>query len=126
MIDQGGRSNFPTRHPLNHSGRGGAVLGQADVILGLEMNDFYGTMHMLSDRIVRRTRSITKPGARTISICASDLVVNANDQQFQRFQAVDLAIAADGEETLPSLIEQVKRLVDADRKSGLRRAPQAA
>ncbi len=117
VIDEGGRSNFPTQHPLNHSGRGGAVLGQADVILGLEMSDFYGTTHMLSDRIVRRTRSITKPGVRTISISASDLVVNANDQQFQRFQAVDLAIAADAEQTLPSLIEQVKRLVDADRKA---------
>ena len=34
------RGNFPTRHPLCHSGRSGAVLGQADVILGLELNDF--------------------------------------------------------------------------------------
>jgi acetolactate synthase I/II/III large subunit len=117
VIDQGGRSNFPTRHPLNHTGRGGAVLGQADVILGLEMNDLYGTTHMLSDRIVRRTRSITRPGARIITISASDLAGGANDQQFQRFQAVDLAIAADGEETLPALTEQVKRLVDADRKT---------
>jgi acetolactate synthase-1/2/3 large subunit len=117
VIDAGGRSNFPTRHPLNHSGRSNAVLAQADVILGLELNDFYGTTHTLSDRIVRRTRSIIKPGAHTISITASDLAGNANDQQFQRFEAVDLAIAADGEETLPALIEQVKRLADADRKT---------
>ncbi|HEY2008341.1 MAG TPA: thiamine pyrophosphate-dependent enzyme [Rhizomicrobium sp.] len=117
VIDAGGRSNFPTRHPLNHSGRSNAMLAQADVILGLELNDFYGTTHMLSDRIVRRTRSIIRPGTRTISITASDLAGNANDQQFQRFQAVDLAIAADGEQTLPMLTEQVKRLANADRKS---------
>ncbi|HEX4027425.1 MAG TPA: thiamine pyrophosphate-dependent enzyme [Rhizomicrobium sp.] len=117
VIDEGGRSNFPTRHPLNHSGRSGAVLAQADVILALELNDLYGTTHMLSDRIERRTRSIIKPGVHTISITASDLAGGANDQQFQRFEAVDLAIAADGEETLPALIEQVKRLADADRKT---------
>ncbi|HET7084653.1 MAG TPA: thiamine pyrophosphate-dependent enzyme [Rhizomicrobium sp.] len=117
VIDSGGRSNFPTRHPLNHSNRSGAVLAQADVILGLELNDFYGTTHMLSDRIERRTRSIIKPGARTISITAGDLSGKANDQQFQRFQAVDLAIAADGEATLPSLIEEVKRGTDAGRKT---------
>jgi acetolactate synthase-1/2/3 large subunit len=72
---------------------------------------------VLSDRIVRRTRSITKPGARIISISASELGGGANDQQFQRYVAVDLAIAADPEETLPSLTEQVKRLVDAERKT---------
>ena len=65
VIDSGGRANFPTRHPLNHSGRSGAVLAQADVILGLELNDFFGTTHVLSDRIERRTRSILKPGARS-------------------------------------------------------------
>ncbi len=117
VIDAGGRSNFPTRHPLNHSGRSNAVLAQADVILALELNDLYGTTHMLSDRIDRRTRSIIKPTAHTISVTTSDLMSNANDQQFQRFQAVDLAITADGEETLPSLIEQVKQLAGADRKA---------
>jgi acetolactate synthase-1/2/3 large subunit len=117
VIDAGGRSNFPTRHPLNHSGRSNAVLVQADVILALELNDLYGTTHILSDRIQRRTRSIIKPGVHTITIAASDLAGGANDQQFQRFESVDLAIAADGEETLPSLIEQVKRLADADRKT---------
>ena len=34
VIDVGGRLNFPTRHPLNHIGRSGAVISQADVISG--------------------------------------------------------------------------------------------
>ena len=117
VIDSGGRGNFPTRHPLCHTGRSGAVLAQADVILGLEVSDFFGTTHLLSDRIERRTRSITKPGVKTINISSSDLSPKGNNQGFQRFQAVDLTIAADGEATLPSLIEQVKRGVDATRKT---------
>src|SRR6266849_5680308 len=36
VIDQGGRMNFPTRHPLNQSDRGRALVADADVILGLE------------------------------------------------------------------------------------------
>jgi acetolactate synthase-1/2/3 large subunit len=119
VVDNGGRSNFPNRHPLCHTGRGGAVIAQADVILGLELNDFWGSVHTFGDRIVRRARQITKPGVRTISLGARDLFIKANYQDFQRYQEVDLAIAADGESTLPLLIEQVKRLIDAERKSAL-------
>jgi thiamine pyrophosphate-dependent acetolactate synthase large subunit-like protein len=117
VVDSGGRSNFPTRHPLNHSGRSGAVLAQADVIVGLEVNDYFNTIHALSDRIERRARQITKPGAKLINITARDLFPKSNNQEFGRYQPLDLSIAADGEETLPSLIEEVKKLVDTSRKS---------
>jgi acetolactate synthase I/II/III large subunit len=119
VVDIGGRSNFPTRHPLCHTGRSGAVISQADLILGIELNDFWGAVHAFSDRIVRRARPITRPDVRTIGISVRDLFTKANYQEFQRYQDIDLAIAADGEETLPSLIEQVKLLVDADRKSAI-------
>jgi acetolactate synthase-1/2/3 large subunit len=117
VVDTGSRSNFPNRHPLCHTGRGGAVVAQADLILGLELSDFWGTMHSFGDRIVRRSRAITKPGVRTISIGVRDLFIKANYQEFMRYQEIDLSIAADGEETLPSLIEQVKLLITADRKA---------
>ena len=51
-----------------------------------------------------------------ITITTGDLYVRANYQDFRRLQDVDLAIAADAETTLPSLIEAVKRLATADRK----------
>ncbi len=117
VVDTGNRSNFPNRHPLCHTGRGGAVVAQADLILGLELGDFWGTMHAFGDRIVRRARAITKSGVRTISIGVRDLAIKANYQEFMRYQEVDLAIAADAETSLPSLIEQVKRLITPDRKS---------
>src|SRR5258708_37696691 len=40
VVDQGARMNFPTRHPLNQSDRGRALIGDADVILALELTDF--------------------------------------------------------------------------------------
>jgi acetolactate synthase-1/2/3 large subunit len=116
VIDQGGRMNFPSRHPLNQSFRR-AVIGQADVILGIEMNDIWGAVNAFSDRIVRTSRPTSKKGAKIVTLGTRDLYMKANYQDFARYQDVDLAIAGDGETSLPALIEQVKRLVDDGRKS---------
>jgi len=93
------------------------VISPADLILGIELNDYWAAVHAFGDRIVRRARLITRPNVRTISIGVRDLFTKTNYQEFQRYQDVDLAIAADGEDTLPSLTDQVRRLIDADRKS---------
>src|SRR5580765_1068107 len=53
VVDNFGRMNFPSRHPLNQSFRR-AIIGQADVILAIEMNDLWGTLTHFSDRIVRQ------------------------------------------------------------------------
>jgi acetolactate synthase I/II/III large subunit len=116
VIDQGGRMNFPSRHPLNQSGQGRAAIGAADVILGLELTDFWGTVNTFRDQLHRSSRSILKPGAKTIAISTRDLAIKANYQDFQRFPDLDLSIAGDAEATLPSLVEAVKRLATADRR----------
>ncbi|MDE3108512.1 MAG: twin-arginine translocation signal domain-containing protein [Acidobacteriota bacterium] len=116
VVDRNGRMNFPTRHPLNQTERGGAVIGDADVILGLELTDFYGIVNAYYGDVYPRTRRLTKTGVKLISINSNDLYLKSNYQDFERYQAVDLAMAADAEATLPSLIEAVKKLTTADRK----------
>ena len=116
VVDLGGRMNFPSRHPLNQSDRNRAVVADADVILGLEVADFYGALHTYRDQIERTSRSMTKPNAKLVSINSNDLYIKGNYQDFQRYPEVDLAIAADAEATLPSLTEAVKRLITDDRK----------
>jgi len=117
VIDQGGRMNFPSRHPLNQSSRGRALVSDADVILGLELTDFWGTVHAYRDQLERSWRPITKAGAKLISITAGDLYIRSNYQDFERYPEIDIAMAADAEATLPSLIEAVKRLITPDRKT---------
>jgi thiamine pyrophosphate-dependent acetolactate synthase large subunit-like protein len=117
VIDQGGRMNFPTRHPLNHSDRGRTLIADADVILGLELTDFWGTVHSYRDQLHRTSKLATKEGAKLISITAGDLYAKGNYQDLERYPEVDLAIAADAETTLPSLIEAVRRLTTNDRKN---------
>src|SRR5437879_4761583 len=117
VLDQGGRMNFPSRHPLNQSGRGRGLIAEADVILGLELTDFWGTVNSYRDQLERSSRRLTTPGTKLISITAGDLYIKSNYQDFERYPEIDLAMAADAEATLPALIEAVKKLITPDRKS---------
>ena len=115
--DRQGRPDELSVAPSAQSvGAGGRRHRDADVIVGLEVTDFWGTVNALRDQLHRTPRPLTKPGAKLITITTGDLYIRANYQDFRRMQDVDLAIAADGEATLPSLIEAVKRLVTGDRR----------
>jgi len=116
VIDYGSRMNFPSHHPLNQTQRAGAAVVDADVVVGLEVMDFWGTINRLRDQLHRSTRRVAKPTAKLVTITTGDLYIRANYQDFRRMQDVDLAIAADGEATLPSLIEAVRRLTTGDRQ----------
>ncbi len=116
VVDRNGRMNFPTRHPLSQTERSGTVIRDADVILGLELTDFFGTVNSYYGQVNVRTRSLIKPDTKLVSINSNDLYLKSNYQDFERYQPVDLAMAADAEATLPSLIEEVKRQMTADRK----------
>jgi thiamine pyrophosphate-dependent acetolactate synthase large subunit-like protein len=116
VIDQQRRMNFPSRHPLNQTQRTRAAVADADLILGLEVYDFYGVVHALGGQVRVIPRRVTKPGVKLVSISSSDLFYKSNYQNFQRYQDVDLSIPADAEATLPALIEAVKRLLTDDRK----------
>ena len=116
VIDQRGRMNLPSSHPLNQSAGSGPLIANADVILGLELTDFWGTTSAFRDALHRTSRSRIKAGTRLISITSVDLFSKSNFQDFQRYPEVDVAMAADAEATLPALTEAVKRLVTDDRR----------
>ena len=116
VIDRRGRMNFPSRHPLNQTENAGQLIAGADVILGLELFDFWGTVSTVRDALHRTSRSRIRPGTQLISITASDLFTKSNFQDFQRYPEVDVAMAADAEATLPALTEACRRLVTDDRR----------
>jgi acetolactate synthase-1/2/3 large subunit len=117
VVDQFGRMNFPSRHPLNQSANAHTLISSADVILGLELSDYWGTVHSFKDQLHRTSHALTKPGAKLISIGVADLYLKSNYQDFQRAPEVDVAIAADAEATLPSLCEAIKRQTTESRKA---------
>jgi thiamine pyrophosphate-dependent acetolactate synthase large subunit-like protein len=107
VVDSQARFNFPWRHPLNQRAAGRQLVGRADVIVGLEMSDFYGAS------------ANAPPTAKKISITASDAYLKSNYGDIGRYTASDIALAADAEATLPMLVEAVKRLMPASRRSAL-------
>lgn len=109
---QGAGRDMPNRHPLS----GGGSVDNADVILALQQDNLWGATHAFRDQQERSYRPRTRPGTRLISISSKDLLTKGNYQDFQRYAEVDMAIAADAEATLPSLIEACKRLITGDRR----------
>jgi acetolactate synthase-1/2/3 large subunit len=100
-------------------GEGGAVgqeVQNADVILGLDVPDFWGVVNSYRDQLQRSSKPRTRKDAKLITISTADLYIKSNYQDFQRYAEVDIAMAADSEATLPSLVEAVKRLTTDDRK----------
>ncbi len=108
----GGGRDMPNRHPL----AGGGSIATADVVLALQQDDLWGVLHTYRDQQQRSYRTLTKSGARVVSISSGDLYTKSNYQDFQRFAEVDMAIAADAEATLPSLIEACRKLMTVDRR----------
>jgi acetolactate synthase-1/2/3 large subunit len=125
MVRQNGRLNFPTTHYL---GRPESVVGQADVILGLQLADYWDTVNKFTDNNAQGVGSVSsriKPGTKLISISTLQLMTKSNYQEFQRFQPVDVPIAGDVEATLPALIEAVKAALPDGRKDAIAKRGQA-
>jgi acetolactate synthase-1/2/3 large subunit len=126
VVDQGGRMNFPKSH---HLSRAPGVIGQADVVLGMELSDYWATVNAWIDNGEHGhgiNESRIKAGTKLISISSVDLLTKANYQDFQRFQVVDVHMAADAETTLPALIEAVRSAIPADRKAAIERRGEAS
>ena len=119
VVNQGGRMNFPNTHPLS---RPASVIGQADVVIGMELSDYWGTVNGFwdnGDDGWGHNFSKIKPGTKLISISSVDLLTKSNYQDFQRFQSIDISMPGDAEATLPSLIDAVKSAISSDRKDAM-------
>jgi thiamine pyrophosphate-dependent acetolactate synthase large subunit-like protein len=118
VIDLGSRQNMPTMHPLSQNAQSRQLVSGADVILGLEVTDFWGQVNQVN-RNDKSSRLRIKPDARTITIDVNDLYMKSNYQDFQRYAPVDLSISGDGEASLPALIEAVREAMSSERRAAL-------
>jgi thiamine pyrophosphate-dependent acetolactate synthase large subunit-like protein len=123
VIDQKGRMNFPNTHHLAQNARARALIGEADVILGLELSDYWGTVNAFIDNGeidgTGLQESHIKPSAKLISISSVLLNTKSNYQDFQRLQVVDIEMAADAEATLPALIDAVRQTLPSSRNAAI-------
>ena len=129
VIDQLGRMNFPSDHYLNQSSRARTLLGSADVILGLELTDLWGTVQRMQDTVAHETVGSTAANVRLISLGAGELLMKPNYQNFSRYQPADLSMVGDAQTSLPYLIETIRKSTSRSRaraiqsrEDGLRQA----
>jgi thiamine pyrophosphate-dependent acetolactate synthase large subunit-like protein len=127
VIDLGGRMNFPKTHYLAAPP---SAVGSGDVILGLELSDFWGAVNSFTDNGqnggIGTNGTRIKNGTKLISISSVELNTKANYQDFQRFLTVDVPMAGDAEATLPALIEAVKAAIPKERKAAIEKRGEAA
>ena len=110
VIDLYARMNFPTTHYLQQSGRRAALIKNADVILALEVGDVWGLVNKISDIPGRPSSRAAKPDAKVLSISSNYLYQKSNYGDVERYYAADIAVGADAQTTLPSLIAAINKL----------------
>ena len=117
VIDQGGRMNFPSRHPLNQTSDSRQVIAGADVILGLELTDFWGTVGAVRDSagphlaIADQTRDEADQhhGSRSVRRRATIRISSDTRRSTSRWRPTP-------RRRCPRLIEACRRAISADRR----------
>ena len=97
------------------------MVRNADVILGLELTDFWATVGGWVDNGDHDGHGVMesrhRPDVKLIHINSVELNTKSNMQDFQRFMPVDILMPADAQASLPMLIEFVKQAITGDRKT---------
>ncbi len=108
VIDLGARLNFPNTHSLNLTGKNRELVSSADVIMGLDVTDLFGSL-VRQDPTTHSTTPAIKPGCKVIHATLADISMRGWTSDFQELSPVDLPIVANTRVFLPALIEEIKR-----------------
>ena len=115
-----GRPSVPGDHPLDMSDARHEVVGEADVILALDVTSFLSGLGE-TDRSTREVRFLNE-AARVIAVSLDDYAFRSWAHTFQSLAPVDLPIAADAGLILPALVAAVEDRLKADRAAAERQA----
>jgi acetolactate synthase-1/2/3 large subunit len=113
VVDKGNRMNFPNNHPLDVTDGARELLEKADVILGLDVVDLYGSLTRVN-RTTRVSEYVTGP-AKIIHITLADMLIRSWCGDCQVLQAVDVPISADSAVAVPELTRLCRELLGNDR-----------
>src|SRR4051812_41861486 len=129
VIDQSNRMNFPNTHHLCQSSQAQPLIRNADLVIGLEVADFWNTVNLFIDNGLENglgtRQSRIKPGTKLVTISSAELNQKSNYQDFQRFQSVDISMVGDAEASLPYFIDAVKSAIGGDRKAAYEKRGEA-
>ena len=108
VVDMGDLFSFPSRHHLNLSGRAGALISHADVILCLDVFDLQQALTTV-DRVTRLATDMAGEHAQIIDISLRQYIVRSWADDYGRLYPVDVPIAADTALAIPALADMCQR-----------------
>jgi thiamine pyrophosphate-dependent acetolactate synthase large subunit-like protein len=114
-----GRPSVPSAHPLDMSDVRHEIVGEADVVLALDVTSFLSALGV-TDRSTRDVR-LLNDRARIIAISLDDYAFRSWATTFQSLAPVDLPIAADAALALPALLAAVEDRLERDTRAAERR-----
>ena len=122
VIDQGDLFNFPSHHPLNLTDAAGELYAEADVILGLNVENVEAAFST-TDRSTRLPTSRLSPGAKIIDVTLRHYGIKSWGQSYGKMYPTELVISADVKTVIPTLADLVsQRIDDAGRSRAAERA----
>ena len=123
VLDQPGRVNLPTRHPLNLTGAAKDLLPVADVVLALDVQDLYGA---LTGGLRQRGAALLLPEtAQVAHICMNDYLQRSWAADYHRLTPVDMALAGNTAAALPALVSTCRARLAKDAAAAARVAARA-
>jgi acetolactate synthase I/II/III large subunit len=104
VIDLDGRFNFPSTHPMDLTTSTENIPAKADLILALDVPNFFGAMSKV-DSLTRESKLVIRDDTHLIQLGLNDLKVRGFVYDHFKLQPVDLQIAGDTSVALPKLRE---------------------
>ena len=115
-----GRPSVPSAHPLDMTEARHAVVGEADVVLALDVSSYLSGLAE-TDRSTREVRPLNEE-AYLIAISLDDYALRSWAHTFQSLAPIDLPIAADTGLALPALLAAVEDRLTRDPRAAERQA----
>lgn len=111
VVNGGDFFNFPTRHPLYAAESKDVLLGEADLVLALDVYDLQQDLTVL-DRNTRVATDILRPDAKLIDISLRQLLTKSWADDHGHLYPTDISVAAETSVALPALADIVQRKLD--------------
>jgi acetolactate synthase I/II/III large subunit len=112
VVDRGEFFNFPSNHSLDLTLVQEEAVGEADVLLALDVVDLGGVTSAARDR-GGDTSTLDTP-AKVIHISLGDLLYSSWTGDYERLHPVDVSIAANTAEALPELVALCRAELQSD------------
>lgn len=113
VINVGGAFSFPTPHPMDFSGAEKDLLGQADVVLGLDVMDLDGALRLPVNYLTRKAERASE-SQRVISVSLDEMLARGLTADYQALPTVDIPMLADTKLAIPYLLEECQSLLDSN------------